>query len=226
VTPVSSLDHLVVAADSLEQGAQWCEATLGVSPREGGEHPLMGTHNRVLRLATDRYPRAYIEIIAINRAAPPPGHARWFDLDDPALQHAVLQQPRLVHFVARSVDAQAAAKALGRLGIERGPLVQAQRQTPQGLLRWQISVRPDGQRLFYGGLPLLIQWGDMHPADGMPESGLALQSLQVRHPRLAELQAAHEAIGLQNVKLEPGPPNLVATLATPKGLVRLESAGH
>ena len=151
----------------------------------------MGTHNRVLRLATDRYPRAYIEIIAINRAAPPPGHARWFDLDDPALQHAVRQQPRLVHFVARSVDAQAASKALGRLGIERGALVQAQRQTPQGLLRWQISVRPDGQRLFYGGLPMLIQWGDMHPADGMPESGLALQSLQVRHPRLAELQAAH-----------------------------------
>ena len=60
----------------------------------------------------------------------------------------------------------------------------------------------------------------------MPESGLALQSLQVRHPRLAELQAAHEAIGLQNVTLEPGPPNLVATLTTPKGLVRLESAGH
>ena len=33
VTPVSRIDHLVVAADSLEQGAQWCEATLGIRPR-------------------------------------------------------------------------------------------------------------------------------------------------------------------------------------------------
>ena len=227
VTPISSVDHLVVAADSLEQGAQWCEATLGIRPREGGEHPLMGTHNRVLRLATDRYPRAYIEIIAINRGGPAAG------------ARTMVRPGRPCPATRRAAAAAAGALrcAIGRRrrphrrrwagsASSAAPLVQAQRQTPQGLLRWQISVRADGQRLFYGGLPTLIQWGDMHPADAMPESGLALQSLQVRHPRLAELQAAHEAIGLQNVTLEPGPPNLVATLTTPKGLVRLESAGH
>jgi Glyoxalase-like domain len=58
------VDHLVVAADTLEQGASWCEATLGVAPAPGGEHPLMGTHNRLLRIATVNYPRAYLEIIA------------------------------------------------------------------------------------------------------------------------------------------------------------------
>ena len=59
------------------------------------------------------------------------------------------------------------------------------RETPPGCCDWQISVRPDGQRLFYGGLPTLIQWGAVHPADAMPEAGLALQSLHVGHPRAA-----------------------------------------
>lgn len=225
MTPISQVDHLVVAAQTLAQGVQWCEATLGVTPRAGGEHPLMGTHNRLLQLSAPGYPRVYLEIIAIDPQAPPPGRSRWFDLDDPALQHAVQEQPRLVHFVARSADAAAGLKALRRLGIERGSLVHAERPTPEGLLRWQISVRKDGQRLFYGALPTLIQWEGAHPADAMSGSGLALQSLHACHPRIVDLQAAHATIGLQGVTLEQGSPNLVATLATPAGTVILESKG-
>jgi hypothetical protein len=225
VTLASFLDHVVVAADTLERGVQWCEATLGVTPARGGDHAIMGTHNRLLRIATPQYPRAYLEIIAVNAAAPPPARRRWFDLDDPSLRHQVHQHPRLVHFVANTADATAALKALTRIGIDRGPLLTAQRATPTGVLRWQISVRRDGQRLFYGGLPTLIQWGEVHPADTLPESGLALQSLHVCHPRAADLRAAHNAIGLQGVTLGEGAPNLMATLATPKGAVTLESAG-
>lgn len=219
------IDHLVVAAETLDQGVQWCEATLGVTPRAGGEHPLMGTHNRLLQISAPGYARAYFEIIAIDPQAKAPGRPRWFDLDDPELQLAVRQQPRLVHFVARSLDASSALKALHNLGIDRGPLIHAERPTPEGLLRWQISVRNDGQRLFYGALPTLIQWESGHPADAMPDSGVALQSLHASHPRLADLQAAHAAIGLEGVTLEQGPPNLVATLNTPKGIVILESEG-
>lgn len=223
--PAAQVDHLVVAAQSLDQGVQWCEATLGVTPHAGGEHPLMGTHNRLLRLSTPQYARAYLEIIAINPHAKPPGRVRWFDLDDPKLQRAIHLQPRLVHFVARTSDAASALKALHRLGIDRGPLLHAERATPAGLLRWQITVRSDGQRLFYGALPTLIQWEQMHPADEMRPSGLALQSLHACHPRLADLQSAHAAIGLTGVTAEQGAPNLCATLATPKGIVTLESAG-
>lgn len=219
------IDHLVIAADTLERGVQWCEATLGVTPGPGGEHALMGTHNRLLRIATASYPRAYLEIIAINPAAKQPARRRWFDLDDPALQDHLRDGPRLVHFVARTTDAAAALKALRPLGIERGPLVTAQRPTPGGVLHWQISVRQDGQRLFYGGLPTLIQWGDVHPADAMPESGLALQSLRVSHPRAADLRAAHAAIGLQGVTLDEGAPNIIAILETPNGVATIESAG-
>ena len=225
MTLSSFVDHVVIAADTLEHGVQWCEAALGVTPERGGEHALMGTHNRLLRIATAQYPRTYLEIIAVNAAARQPARRRWFDLDDPALRHEVRRQPRLVHFVASTPDAAAALKALARLGLERGPLVEAERATPAGLLRWQISVRPDGQRLFYGGLPTLIQWGEVHPVDSLPASGLALESLHVRHPRAADLRAAHNAIGLQGVTLDEGAPNLMVTLATPKGVVTLESAG-
>ena len=224
ITP-SHIDHLVVAAETLDQGVQWCESVLGVVPGPGGQHAFMGTHNRLLRIASPTYPRAYFEIIAIDPAAPQPSRQRWFDMDDPALQHALHETPRLIHFVAATANASAALKGLRQVGIERGPLVRTQRETATGPLRWQISVRRDGQRLFYGGLPTIIQWGAMHPADSLPDSGLGLLSVKVRHPRPTDLRAAHAAIGLQGVAVEQGPPNVVATLSTPKGIVTLESAG-
>jgi hypothetical protein len=223
--PLSRVDHLVVAAHSLTQGVAWCQEVLGVTPAPGGKHPLMGTHNRLLRIANVDFPRCYLEIIAIDPLAPDPGRRRWFDLDDEVLREAVRTQPRLVHFVARTEEATAASRALAHLGIDRGPLLHAERATPGGLLQWQISVRDDGQRLFYGGLPTLIQWGEVHPAATMPGCDITLQALAVVHPRPADLQAAHEAIGLQRVAVRSGPPNLIATLATPRGMVTLESHG-
>jgi hypothetical protein len=100
VTVASRVDHLVIAAETLPQGIAWCENTLFVAPVMGGEHPLMGTHNALLRIGSPAFPRAYLEIIAINPAVPDPKRKRWFDLDDPALRNAIRQQPRLVHFVA------------------------------------------------------------------------------------------------------------------------------
>ena len=68
---MASLDHLVIMATSLEQGVAWCEATLGATPGPGGEHPLMGTHNRLLKIASPGFAGAYLEIIAINSIAIP-----------------------------------------------------------------------------------------------------------------------------------------------------------
>jgi Glyoxalase-like domain len=243
----TQLDHLVVAARTLQEGVAWCEATLGITPGAGGEHPLFGTHNRLFRIATVNFPRAYFEIIAIDpsalRAANRPAGAsqrRWFDLDSEALQASIQAGPRLVHFVANTSDLSQACDALSALGIDRGLAVQASRMTPSGLLQWQITVREDGQRLFHGGLPTLIEWGTshkapsvaheapsvaVHPASNMPSSGVALHSLQMVSPQAFELQAAYQAIGLQGVQVTSGAPSLMATLQTPKGLVCLESSG-
>ncbi|HEX2547301.1 MAG TPA: VOC family protein [Ramlibacter sp.] len=220
------VDHLVVAAGSLDEGAAWCEATLGVVPGPGGEHPLFGTHNRLLRIATVNYPRAYFEIIAIQPGRQAQRPRRWFDLDDEEVRDALARTgPRLLHFVASVPDVHAAATAWRQQGIERGEPLRASRMTPRGLLEWQITVRDDGQRLARGTLPTLIQWGETHPGAAMPESGITLQALCAYAPEPAPLATAYEAIGLQGVTVKTGPPNLCAVLETPRGRVRLESRG-
>ena len=228
MTDRARIDHLVVAADTLAQGAAWCEATLGVTPGAGGEHPLMGTHNRLLRIATVDHPRAYFEIIAVDPAVPvaPQGRRRWYDLDDAALRDTVRAQgPRLVHWVAQVPDMAEAVAALGRLGIDRGKVLAVSRMTPRGLLQWEITVREDGHRLFDGCLPTLIAWGDVHPAAAMPESGVTLHRLAIRHPRANALRDALQALGVDSVEVTEGPANLCATLHTPRATVRLESQG-
>jgi hypothetical protein len=219
------LDHLVIVARSLDEGVRWFEDTLGVTPGPGGKHPLMGTHNRLQKVATAGFPRAYLEIIAIDPDAPAPGRRRWFDMDDEVLRERVRVKPRLVHFVASSGDAQAALDALAQAGIDAGPLLRAERPTPNGFLQWRISVRDDGKRLFDGALPTLIQWGDVHPSHTMTDGGLQLKSLRVSHPQAAQLGAAYRAIGLARVPVEPGPPNISATFETPKGVITLQSEG-
>ena len=226
------LDHLVVMADTLQEGAEWCEATLGVLPGPGGEHPLFGTHNRLLTVESAAFPLAYLEIIAINSEAAAAGRIsagsqkRWFDMDDEALRAQVRQHgPRLTHWVARVPDVQDAALRLAALEIDRGEVLRASRMTPAGLLEWQITVRPDGRRLFDGCLPTLIEWGAVHPAAGMPPSGLALQSLALKHPRAAALSEACAAIGFAAIAIHSAAqPALEAVLSTPRGTLTLSSA--
>lgn len=218
----AQVDHLVVLAATLAQGVAWCEATLGLTPGPGGKHALMGTHNRLFSIASAGYPLAYFEIIAIDPDAPPPARTRWFDLDDAAVQARLRHLgPQLAHFVARVPDARAAVAALQAQGIARGEVIEASRATPQGLLQWQITVRADGQRLYDGGLPTLLQWGALHPAAAMPASGVTLESFEIHHPQAEALAAACRAIGLQHVAVRRGPASLQALLRTPKGALRL-----
>ncbi len=227
----AQIDHLVVAARTLAEGVAWCEATLGVVPGPGGEHPLFGTHNRLLRLRSAQAPRAYLEIIAINPHATPTrlaGLKRWFDLDDPALQAVLAQHgPQLVHWVASVPDIDTVTQRLRTLDIERGPVLTASRPTPSGLLQWRITVRDDGQRLFGGALPTLIQWGhapgDAHPADSLPAIGLTLNHLTLGHADASALQHALVAVGLADTAVETGTTALTAVFNTPLGPRTLRS---
>lgn len=199
----TEVDHLIVAADSLAAGAAWCEATLGVVPQPGGRHALMGTHNRLVALSSPAFPRCYLEIIAIDPEAPPPGRPRWFGLDarPPG-------PPALIHVVARSTMLDMHRWGLIHRQMDPGLPVAASR----GDLRWQILLRPDGSLL--PALPTLIQWDGPHPADRLPDQGLRLQALT-----LDGLAAApREVLRLRGVQgAADGPPQLVARLDTPLG---------
>jgi hypothetical protein len=161
------LDHLVVAARSLEEGAAWVEAKLGVPIGVAiGKHALMGTHNRLLKL--DR--RRYLELMAIDPDAPPPGRPRWFALDTPEMKAMLEKGPALIHWVDRTDDLEGELRRLPGpaeiVSFERGPY------------RWRMGIARDGSLPANGRQATLIQWdGDLHPWDALPESGISLVHL-------------------------------------------------
>lgn len=213
-------DHLVVVAHTLEQAAAWCEATLGVVPGPGGQHALMGTHNRLLSIASEAHPKAYLELIAIDPAAPAPARKRWFGMDDPALQAAVRDTPRLVHVVARTPNVEMLRWGLVNLGLDPGVPVAAERQTPQGKLAWRIQLRDDGLVDQHFALPTLIEWQGRHPADSMPAAALRLLSVQAggMPERVAALLQWHGLLHAEATR-----PRWQVTLQGPAGEVELQS---
>ena len=215
------VDHLVVAAATLEQGAAWCEATLGFTPTAGGKHPLMGTHNRVFNIATAEYPLAYFEIIAIDPEASPPGRSRWYGLDDAALQARIAEAPQLIHSVARATMLDMHRWGLINVGQRPGDPVAVERDTPSGRLSWQLLVPDDGRPDCEGALPTLIQWQGLHPAQNLPDSGVTLKDLTLR----GVPDRARDVLRLRGVQVLPeGRPALTATLLCARGEVVLESA--
>ena len=215
-----ALDHLVLAAHTLDEGLAWCEATLGLRPEAGGQHLFMGTHNRVFNISCAAFPKAYFEVIAIDPSLPAPKRARWFGLDEPALQHALADGPQLVTWVARCADIAATHATLRAAGIDCGVVEPAQRATPRGLLRWKISLRADGRRLLGGAAPALIEWGDVHPTDSLPTSGIALQIMH-----LGGWPQALAAMLPPSIEphADKGAPAISVELSRPRGRVTLNS---
>ena len=216
------LDHLVVTCRTLDMGRAWCEATFGATPAAGGRHAWMGTHNLLLATSSPRFPQSYLELIAVDPAAPVPSQPRWFDLDQPDLQAQIATMPRLVHWVARTTDLDAAATALRHAGFDPGPVVDAERMTPRGMLRWRIAIAAGGRRHADGAVPLLIEWGNIHPTDTLPESGVALQSLTVGvAPALAAWLGVSASATPGSIAAHPRP--IVAELLAPPGIVTLSA---
>lgn len=205
----TSIDHLVVTADSLEAGAAFVSEVLGVVPQSGGEHPRMATYNRLLRLGDTMY----LEVIAANPAAAAPPRPRWFDLDRLGPQ----TPPRLSAWVVRTTDIDASVAAASEsLG--------AIESMSRGALNWQISMTPDGSVPLQGAAPALIEWQtDIHPAARMKDSGLSLARLDIMHPepeRLLRLLASLELDAPVSVLPAAAgvAAQLVAHINTPNGI--------
>lgn len=211
--PLAKIDHLVFAAPTLAQGIEHIAGLTGATPRPGGKHAGMGTHNALVKLGE----RFYLEIIAIDPAGDKPARKRWFDLDDGNLMADLFDRPRLIHWVARTRDVEFASK---QAGYDPGPILPFSR----GEYRWRITVPDDGKRPGRGVLPTLIQWDvPQHPADALPESGLALAELAASHPEPALVRRSLERLGLSDdlrVTFDRDA-RLAVMLRTPRGLVAL-----
>lgn len=195
------LDHLAISAASLADGVVHVEALLGVPLAPGGQHPSMGTHNRLLGLG----PGLYLEVIAIDPGVVRPAWPRWFDLD------RFTGPPRLTNWICRTNDLDGAlAAAPPGMG---GPLALA-----RGDFRWRIAVPPTGILPFDDAHPALIEWqGDRHPARALPESHCRLRRLVVIHPDAAALRSHMGTLNDPRVIVETGPRSLVAEIDTPGG---------
>ncbi|MCB2115571.1 MAG: VOC family protein [Rhodobacteraceae bacterium] len=198
-------DHLAISVARLGLGAAAIEALLGVPLEAGGVHPFMGTHNRLLSLG----PGEYLEVIAIDPDAPPPGRPRWFRLDEFA------GAPRLTNWIARTEGldhalAQAPAGAGRAVDLARGDY------------RWRMGVPDDGRLPFADAFPALIEWqGDRHPAQALPDRGCRLLGLTLTHPDADALRAALPVSDPRITVVTGSVPDLTATLSTPTGVKAL-----
>jgi hypothetical protein len=220
ITPRVLLDHVVIAAASLEQGILYAADALGVSVPHGGRHIAMGTHNAVAQAGSDRF----IEILAVDPAGIRPGRPRWFGLDVLLAQQDVVVAPHLAAWVASTSDIDASLAAARDAGLDLGRPVGMSR----GDLHWRISMRDDGQLPESGTLPILIEWPEgPHPFHRMRDIGLTLDSIMLRHPEPDRLTHWLDRLGAGHlVAVDPrGSPaaGIEAAFRSPRGLRRLSS---
>jgi Glyoxalase-like domain len=208
-----ALDHLIVASATLEQGEDHLESLLGVRPRRGGKHVAMGTHNSVLRLGD----RVYLELIAIDPDGITPDRPRWFDLDQPTMRASLAQQPRLIHWVARCDDIEAA----GKVSPSDHGLVYPMKRAPYS---WRMTIPDDGHLPGAGLIPTLIEWANEdHPTDALADDRIGVVTMAGAHPEPATIRDALAKLGLaERLKVTYAvKPRLAAMLRTPRGTVTL-----
>ncbi|MCO6418065.1 VOC family protein [Siccirubricoccus sp. KC 17139] len=205
---MAEIDHIVLGARSLEEGAAFVERHLGIRPRPGGQHLGFGTHNMLLGLGRG----VYLEVIAPDPAQPDPPRARPFDLDDPALRQALEAEPRLIAWVARTPVLEA---VIARLGHRGGEVVAMTR----GDLSWRMAFPPQRQDMD-NLIPALIQWQGEGASSRLPDSHARLLQLEGEHPEVDAVRAALAERGLEEaLKLRPGPhARLVARLRRADGV--------
>lgn len=198
------LDHLVIAARTLDEGRAWLEGRVGVSMQPGGTHDTFGTHNAVLSLGPD----AYLEVIAVDPDAPVPPRSRWFALDTDEMRGRLEAGPALIHWVAAVEGLTPSADVL---------------ELSRGDNRWRLTVATDGALPMYGVAPSLIHWLSPPPPTRLADAGVRLVKLQLgtAHPdrlraRLDALEFDGEVEVYEALQAE-----LRAVLQTPGGLVTL-----
>lgn len=217
-TPLSlTLDHLVVAARTLDEGEAWLKARIGRDLVAGGAHAGFGTHNRLLRLGDD----CYLELIAPDPAQSVP--RLLFGLEQAPVARELAQAPLLLHTVFRVIAPQTLDGILPELAYDPGTPTEMSR----GDLSWRITIDPAGRLAGDGLLPTIIDWGDTpHPCSRLPDAGVTLVRLRLEGPPAILAQfpqpAAADRLALELIAAER--PRIVAELVVDGAQIIIESA--
>lgn len=206
------IDHLVLAAPSLDVGIAHVESLTGVAASFGGAHPSMGTHNALLALGDD----VYLEIIAPDPGQAEPAGGRPFGVtaDGPVELVSFAVRPSPGMSIDQVVDASRSR------GHDPGPIAPMSRTRPDGSeLRWHLTMPPGAGADQH--VPFVIDWGEApSPARSSP-SGCRLIALEIGDPNPERLAAVYAALGL-SLPVDDAPSRrLVARLDSPLGEVTL-----
>ncbi|WP_191602121.1 VOC family protein [Marinomonas algicola] len=189
MTLQNKIDHIVIGADTLEQGMESLHKTLGVTLPKASKHDAMGTHNCVAPVGNE----SFIEILSIDPEAPTPNRARWFNMDNPEVQAQFKKQPMAYHWVVGTNDLDA---VIANSPIEMGEIVTFTR----GERSWRLNIPKDGSLAEAGLIPTFIEWSPgAHPSTNMSDLGLTLKTVILTHPDPEKLHHLLDALGVDHL---------------------------
>jgi hypothetical protein len=197
------IDHLVIGAAELEKATKQVQDFTGAKFLKGGKHPLMATHNRLVKLQKF----LYMEIIAADPAASiSKGHKRgkrWFSLDAQATRHRLSHAPQPLCWVVAVNDIE---KAAVQCGYNPGNVIEMTRND----LKWKITVPENGVLPERGVLPVLIEWPNgSNPAKAMPESNISLEELKLFHPHPSKIRKTLSKLNIDGpIEVHTGEPRI------------------
>jgi hypothetical protein len=201
----TSLDHILLGCNDLDQGIALVEEKTGVRAAFGGVHPGRGTQNALLSLGE----RRYLEIIAPDPAQP--------GVKNPIASNLhSLAEPRLIGWAAHPGSVSAFAEKLRAARIKFEGPTPGSRKRPDGqLLKWQIVSLADTAS---GLLPFFIEWGQnsVHPSVDAPK-GCALLGFTAETPDPEKLLATLKVLNLDLPVKKGEKPRLHAVISGPKG---------
>ena len=168
----SRIDHIVIGAANLNSGTNILETKLSTKFSPGGEHMIMGTHNKLLKLQSN----IYLEVIANNPNVSKPSRQRWFSLDESSIKEKIKKSPRLLCWVLEVDNIEDTVK---KCGYNPGEILQLSRDE----LTWKVTVPSNGKLVENGVLPVLIEWpSNQHPSKKLNNSKVSINKISLFHP--------------------------------------------
>ena len=193
----AKIDHLVIGAENLEKATLQVQDFLRAKFLKGGKHPLMATHNNLIKLQNS----LYLELIAVDPSTSFSknftSQKRWFSLDEHATRQRLSRGPQPLCWVVAVDNIE---RAVAHCGYNPGNVIVMTR----GNFNWKITVPENGTLPEGGILPILIEWPNgSNPAGTMPKSNIFLEKLTLFHSNPIKIQRI-----LSKLKIN-GPINVV-----------------